>query len=251
LNKKIYFASDFHLGVPNLASSLEREKRIVQWLDQIRNDAEEIFLVGDLFDFWFEYKHVIPKGFTRLLGKLAELADSGIRIHLFHGNHDLWQFGYLEQEIGCIVHTKPITIERSNKKFYIAHGDGLGPGQFRFKLILSIYRNRFFQRLFAFFHPYIGMSLAHWFSHQSKLQTFESNNTYLGDDKEYLMQHAQTIARTEQIDYCIFGHRHLAFYKMFNNTAVINLGDWFQVNTYAVFDGTDVKLYKNENIIQP
>lgn len=249
--KKIYFASDFHLGVPEFVTSLEREKRIVQWLDQIRTDAEEIYLVGDLFDFWFEYKHVVPKGFTRLLGKLAELADSDIRIHLFHGNHDLWQFGYLEQEIGCTVHAKPMLITLGGKRFYIAHGDGLGPAQFRFKFILSIYRNRFFQRLFAFFHPYIGMRIAQWFSHQSKIKTFESNNAYLGDDKEYLVQHVQTLLQSQHIDYCIFGHRHLAFHKKIGSTHIINLGDWFQVNTYAVFNGSSVKLYKNENLIEP
>lgn len=149
-HKKIYFASDFHLGIPDHASSLEREKRIVRWLDEVSRDASDIYLVGDLFDFWFEYKTVVPKGFVRLLGKMAEICDRGVQLHIFHGNHDLWMFGYLEKELGCKVYAKPVTIELSGNIFHIAHGDGLGPGQYWFKFILSIYRNYFFQRLFAF-----------------------------------------------------------------------------------------------------
>lgn len=239
---KIYFASDFHLGIPDFASSLEREKKIVRWLTQVSKDASEIYLVGDLFDFWFEFKTVVPKGFTRLLGKLAELSDSGIKLHIFHGNHDLWQFGYLEKELGCAIYPKPITINLHGKQFHIAHGDGLGPGQKGFKFILSIYRNYFFQRLFAFFHPNIGLTIANWFSHKSKQQSFEANAQYLGDNKEYLMLYAQSILKQQPIDYFIFGHRHLPFHKQINKSNVINLGDWMQYNTYAVFDGNTLEL---------
>ncbi len=237
-----YFASDFHLGVPDIMTSLEREKRIVGWLDKIKNNAHAIYLVGDLFDFWFEYKYVVPKGHIRLLGKLAELADSGIELHIFHGNHDLWQFGYLEKELGCKVHHSPLLVNISGKRFYIAHGDGLGPGQRWFKFVLSVYRNSFFQRLFAFFHPSIGMRLANWFSHRSKMKPTIENGQYLGDEKEYLFLHAADVLRKDPVDYFIFGHRHLSFNRPLNGARVVNLGDWFTKNTYAVYDGENVKL---------
>ena len=245
--KKIYFASDFHLGVPDFESSLAREKIIVSWLDSIKHDASELFLVGDLFDFWFEYKHVIPKGFSRLIGKLCELQDAGIDVHLFHGNHDLWQFGYFEKEIGCKVHPKPIQITRNKKTFYIAHGDGLGPNQQRFKFVLSIYRNRVMQRLFAMINPSFGIGLANWLSRNSKLKTFEGNKTYLGDEKEHLVIHATQFNELTPTDFFVFGHRHLPFYRTIKNTHIINLGDWFSYNSYAVFDGSalELKYYSN------
>lgn len=237
-----YFASDFHLGVPDFKSSLEREKRIVNWLDKIKHNAKAVYLVGDLFDFWFEYKYVVPKGHVRLLGKMAELVDSGIELHVFHGNHDLWQFGYLDKELGCTVHSKAIDISISGKRFYIAHGDGIGPGQQWFKFILTIYRNAFFQRLFAFFHPSIGIKIAKWFSQRSKLKTDSKHNQYLGDDKEYLFLHASEYLKNNPVDFFIFGHRHLSFNRPLKNARVINLGDWFSKNTYAVFDGKNVEL---------
>ncbi len=239
----IYFASDFHLGVPDYASSLEREKKIVRWLDSIKNDAKTIYLVGDLFDFWFEFKTVVPKGFTRLLGKLAELSDAGIELHIFHGNHDLWQFGYLQKELGCTVHCKPIDVVLGNKKFHIAHGDGLGPGQRWFKFILGIYRNYFFQRLFAFFHPNIGINIANWFSARSKQHTFTENAVYYGDDKEYLMLYAKQYLTHTTTDFFIFGHRHLPMIRPINeSSAYVNLGDWMGYYTYAVFDGNELTL---------
>ncbi|MCU0422827.1 MAG: UDP-2,3-diacylglucosamine diphosphatase [Bacteroidia bacterium] len=239
----IYFASDFHLGVPNFEKSLEREKRIVKWLDQISVNAKAIYLVGDLFDFWFEYRTVVPKGFTRLLGKLAELTDNGVEIHLFHGNHDLWQFGYFEKELGVIVHKKPIEITLGNTCFYIAHGDGLGPKQHRFKFILSIYRNYFFQRLFAFFHPNIGIGVANYVSAKSKEKTFADNAGYLGDDKEYLMLYTKSILSTSKADYFVYGHRHLPMFKeVAPGRFYFNLGDWFSYNTYAEFDGKSLTL---------
>lgn len=241
--KKIYFASDFHLGVPDHASSLEREKRVVRWLDEVSKDASDIYLVGDLFDFWFEFKTVVPKGFTRLLGKMSEIADRGINLHVFHGNHDLWMFGYFEQEIGCKVYPKPVTVELMGRRFHIAHGDGLGPGQKGFKFILSVYRNYFFQRLFAFFHPNIGITIANWFSNRSKQQTFSEDQVYLGDDKEYLMLYAKDqLLRDAAINYFILGHRHFPFDKKVGAAHVINLGDWMRYNTYVVFDGETVEL---------
>lgn len=240
----IYFASDFHLGVPSYNESLIREKRIVAWLDSIKHNASAIYLVGDLFDFWFEFKTVVPKGFTRLLGKLAELSDSGIELHLFHGNHDLWQFGYLEKELGCKIHSKPITVNLGTKVFHIAHGDGLGPNQRWFKFILSIYRNAFFQRLFAFFHPNIGIGIANWFSARSKKHTFTENATYYGDDKEYLMLYAKQMAEMHQIDFFIFGHRHLPMIRPVNEKSTyVNLGDWMSYQTYVSFDGHVLNLH--------
>lgn len=242
-SKKIYFASDFHLGVPDPESSLLREKRVVRWLDSIRHDASDIYLVGDLFDFWFEFKTVVPKGFTRLLGKLAELSDSGIRLHIFHGNHDLWQFGYLQEELGCNIYDKPVTVNLHGKIFHIAHGDGLGPGQRWFKFILGIYRNYFFQRLFAFFHPNIGIGIANWFSARSKQHTFAENGHYYGDDKEYLMLYAKDYLSRTHVDYFVFGHRHLPMIREVSKGSMyVNLGDWMSYNTYAVFDGENLKL---------
>lgn len=242
--KKLYFASDFHLGVPDAVSSRKREQHIVRWLDTVESDAQAVFIVGDMFDFWFEYRHAIPKGYSRLIGKLCALQDAGIDIHLFHGNHDLWQFGYFESEIGCHVHQSPLMFGCCDKNFYIAHGDGLGPGQRWFKFILWIYRNRFFQRLFAAIHPNLGIPLANWFSKHSKENTFGTNSTYLGDDKEYLMLHAADIINRFPVDYFLFGHRHLPFEKNILNAKVFNLGDWFASYTYAVFDGNDLKLQK-------
>lgn len=241
--KNIYFASDFHLGVPNYASSLIREKLIVSWLDSIKQDAKAIYLVGDLFDFWFEFKTVVPKGFTRLLGKLAELSDAGIELHIFCGNHDLWQFGYLQQELGCNVYHNPITINLGDKKFHIAHGDGLGPKQKWFKFILSVYRNYFFQRLFAFFHPNIGIGIANWFSARSKKHTFTEDAVYYGDNKEYLMLYAKQFLTQTHVDYFVFGHRHLPMTRpVGENSQYVNLGDWMAYNTYAVFDGNELTL---------
>lgn len=231
------------MGVPDHASSLEREKRVVRWLDEVSKDASDIYLVGDLFDFWFEFKTVVPKGFTRLLGKMSEIADKGINLHVFHGNHDLWMFGYFEKEIGCKVYPKPVTVELMGKKFHIAHGDGLGPGQNSFKFILGIYRNYFFQRLFAFFHPNIGITIANWFSNRSKQQGYTQDQVYLGDDKEYLMLYAkEQLQKDKSIDYFILGHRHFPFDKKIGETHVINLGDWMGYNTYVVYDGKTAEL---------
>ena len=241
--KKIYFASDFHLGIPDNKNSKIREDRIIRWLNQIEADCEELFLVGDLFDFWFEYKLVIPKGFVRLQAKIAAFCDAGIPVHFFHGNHDLWQFGYFESELGVQVHAKPILRQWGKHQFYIGHGDGLGSGQHKFKLILWIYRNPLFQKLFAFFHPSIGMGLANWLSHKSKLKTFDGNFDFHGE-KEHLIQHCrQQIANGDTSNYFVFGHRHLPMiYSLGLNQAYVNLGDWIGFNTYAVYDGETLQL---------
>lgn len=202
-----------------------------------------LFILGDIFDFWFEYKLVVPKGFVRLQAKLAEFTDAGIPVHLFHGNHDLWQFGYLEQELGVKVHAEPIQLKLGNHLFYLGHGDGLGPGQAQFKFTLAIYRNRFFQRLFAFAHPSIGMGVANWLSHRSKLKTFDGNFTFYGE-KEHLIQFCRSqISEGSKADYFIFGHRHLPMtFDLGNQQTYVNLGDWIGFNSFAVYDGHELQI---------
>ena len=241
--KKIYFASDFHLGAPNEESSLKREKLLVKWLNEIKTDAAEIYLVGDLFDFWFEYDTAVPRGFTRFLGKLAELSDSGIPIHIFTGNHDMWMFGYLEKELNITLHREPIVREYSDKKFFIGHGDGLGPGDHGFKVIKKVFANKISQWMFAKLHPDWGIKLATYWSGTSR----ESNNdeVFLGEENEWLFQFAKEKLKTEHIHYFIFGHRHLPLdLKVGDNSHYINLGDWISHNTFAVFDGEKLELKK-------
>jgi UDP-2,3-diacylglucosamine hydrolase len=242
LNGKIYFASDFHLGIPDRASSLAREKRIVRWLEEAEKDAAEIFLVGDLFDAWFEYKRAVPKGFIRLLGKIAAITDKGIPVHVFSGNHDMWMFGYMEEECGVKLHHEPVEREWNGKKFFIAHGDGLGPGDHGYKFIKKIFRNKFSQWLYARFHPNFGLWLADAVSRQG-LDKKEDQKIYHGDDKEFLVLFCKEYIRHHKIDYFVFGHRHLPLDMKIGDTArYINLGDWLSYDTYAVFDGNELKL---------
>lgn len=242
---KIYFASDFHLGVPNAEKSREREKWIVDWLEEISKDASEIYLVGDLFDFWFEYKNAIPKGFVRFQAKLAELCDNGIDIHVFTGNHDMWMFNYLADELGVKMHREPIRIERNGKKFLIGHGDGLGPGDGKFKFIKKVFANPFAIWLFGWIHPDIGIGMANRWSGRSRASNGKKDAVFLGEDDEWLLQYCKLKLKTEHTDYFIFGHRHLVLnLKAGENSRYINLGDWFSDPHYAVFDGEDLKLEK-------
>ncbi len=239
----IYFASDFHLGAPDAKDSLKREKLICKWLDHIRHDASEIYLVGDVFDFWFEYKHVIPKGFTRIMGKLAELGDSGIPITFFKGNHDMWTFGYLEKELGLKVVSNELVIQRNGKTFYIHHGDGLGPGDKGYKLIKKIFRSRISISLFGFLHPYIGVSLARFLSLKSRISKGDYDKTYLGDDKEYITLFCREQLKKKHYDFFISGHRHLPLdIHLTAESRYINLGEWMNDFSYAVFDGTNIEL---------
>jgi UDP-2,3-diacylglucosamine hydrolase len=244
--QKIYFASDFHLGIPDYASSLEREKKIVRWLDTIKKDAAEIYLLGDVFDFWFEYRTVVPRGFVRLLGKIAELTDSGIPVHWFTGNHDMWIFNYIPKELNVMLHRAPIQKEYNGKKFYIAHGDGLGPGDHGYKFIKKVFASRVCQWLFARIHPNLGISIARYWSGKSRIATGRNDEKYLGDEKEYLAVYSKIILTKEHFDYFIFGHRHLPLDKTFGSSRYINLGDWVRYFTYAVFDGNELKLLKFE-----
>ena len=241
--KKIYFASDFHLGVPDYEKSLEREKRIVRWLDEIKNDAEEIFLLGDMFDFWFEYKRAAPKGYVRLLGKLAEISDSGIPIHIFAGNHDMWIFDYLQKELNGKLYRKPITRDFNGKKFFIGHGDGLGPGDKGYKFIKKVFASKICQWVFARFHPNFGLWFGNLLSKRSRVANGTSDEKFNGENNEWLFIFAKEKLKTEQFDYFVFGHRHLPLdLKVSETSRYINTGEWIKSNSYAVFDGNNLEL---------
>ncbi len=245
MKKKIYFASDFHLGIPDREMSLKREKLVVKWLDEIKRDAAEVYLMGDMFDFWFEYRTVVPKGYTRLLGKIAELCDSGIPVTLFTGNHDMWMFDYLENELGVRIFRKPVTREFSGKKFFLAHGDGLGPGDHGYKFIKKVFASPVCQWLFARIHPNLGIGIANYWSRRSRTANGEKE-TFKGEENEYLVQFVKHTLKKEYFDYFIFGHRHLPLQIQINRSWYINLGEWVNYFTYAVFDGEKLELKKYE-----
>ncbi len=240
---KIYFASDFHLGVPDHASSRKREDKVVAWLSMCQKDAKEIYLVGDLFDFWFEHKHTAPKGHVRFLGKLAELTDAGTPVHVFTGNHDMWMFEYLPKEIGVQMHRAPIQKTFGDKKFYIGHGDGLGPGDNAYKLLKKIFANKFCQWCFARLHPNLSFWLAQNSSKKSRIQSSGEDEKYLGDNEEWLAIYAKEILQKEHFDYFIFGHRHLPIdISVGPKSTYFNLGEWMNHYTYVVFDGAKAEL---------
>jgi UDP-2,3-diacylglucosamine hydrolase len=246
-NKKIYFVSDCHLGIPDLIKSLEREKKLVRWLDMISADASELYILGDLFDFWFEYKTVVPRGYVRLLGKLAELSDSGIKIHMFTGNHDMWMFDYFPKELGIAIIRKPIETEINGLKLMIGHGDGLGPGDYGYKFIKKVFANKFCQWLFARLHPNFAIGLGLFFSRRSRLARGDDDSIYLGEDKERLFVYTKQILEQKHFDLFIFGHRHYPLdVKIGENSRYINLGDWIYNFTYAVLDGQHFELKKFE-----
>lgn len=243
--KNIYFLSDFHLGAPDYQSSLHREKKIVSFLENIKHSASEIFILGDMFDFWYEYKTVVPKGYTRLFGKLAEITDAGIPIHFFIGNHDMWMSGYFEKELNIKVYYEPKVFTRFEKKLFIGHGDGLGPGDHGYKFIKKIFRNKICQWLFGSLHPSWGMGIANYFSRKSREKTGTSDEHFLGEDKEWLFIFCKEKLKEEHFDYFIFGHRHYPLkYALSENSYYINLGDWINNFTYAVFDGNSLELKK-------
>ena len=235
-NKKIYFASDQHLGAPTPKASLPREKKFVAWLDTIKEDAGTIFLLGDLFDFWFEYKTVVPKGFVRVLGKLAELKDAGIDIYFFVGNHDLWMRDYFQKELNIPVFHKPQEFEINGKIFLIGHGDGLGPSDHGYKRMKKVFTFPFFKWLFRWLHPDIGVRLGHYFSVKNKLISGDEDARFLGEENEWLAQYCRRKLTEKHYDFFIFGHRHLPLeIELNNNSTYINLGDWIQYFTYGEF----------------
>jgi UDP-2,3-diacylglucosamine hydrolase len=241
--KKIYFLSDFHLGAPDFEQSLRREKKLVQFLDTISKDAGAIFIVGDLFDFWYEYRSVVPKGYVRLLGKLATLTDNGIPIYFFVGNHDMWMNGYFEKELNIPVYFREMPFEFNGKKFLIGHGDGLGPGDHGYKFIKKIFRNRFCQWLFGIIHPTLGIGLANYMSRKSRAATGQTDEHFLGEENEWLIVYCKEVLQQQHYDYFVFGHRHLPIdCKLPRGSRYINLGDWLRYDSYAVFDGNQLEL---------
>jgi UDP-2,3-diacylglucosamine hydrolase len=240
--KKVYFASDFHLGVPDAKTSKEREKKIVRWLEMARQDAAAILLLGDIFDFWFEYKHAIPKGFARLQGKLAEITDSGIPVLFFTGNHDMWMFDYFPEELNIPVLRDPISTTIGTKTFYIGHGDGLGPGDHTYKVLKKVFNNKACQWLFARIHPNLGIGIASMWSQRSRISNVKKDESFLGD-KEWLVQYCHDVQEKQHHDYYVFGHRHLPLDLPIGNTSrYMNLGEWVNFCTYGVYDGVNFDL---------
>lgn len=253
-NKKIFFASDFHLGVPDHASSLQREKQIVQWLDSIKDEAHSIYLLGDIFDFWFEYRYTVPKGFIRLLGKLAELRDAGIPIFFFTGNHDMWMFDYLPSELGIPVYREPRVLLVGDQKLLIGHGDGLGPGDATYKVLKRFFNSRICQWLFARIHPNLGIRIANIWSRQSRITNNKREEKFEGEQREFLWVYCNEVEKNDHHDYYVFGHRHLPLnLKVTENSTYVNLGEWVHFKTYAEYDGRRVTLkeFSSAAIIQP
>lgn len=247
---KLYFASDFHLGAPSYNQSREREAKIVAWLDNIKHDAAEIFLMGDIFDFWFEYATVIPKGFIRLQGKLAELSDSGIKISFFKGNHDMWVFDYFKKEFNLNVINDELILERNGKRFFLHHGDGLGKGDNGYKLLKNFFRSKFCQWFFARLHPNLGIGIANYWSSKSRIANYrKEGESTRAREENWINELAIDLNKQYgEFDFLIMGHRHFPIDIQLNNkTRYINLGEWVNYYTFAIFNGTDVELKTWDN----
>jgi UDP-2,3-diacylglucosamine hydrolase len=235
--KKIYFTSDFHLGLPAGSPPVERERKVVRWLRSVMADAKEIYLLGDVFDFWWEYKLVVPKGFTRFLGTISSITDSGIPVHFFTGNHDMWVGDYLSRECGITIHTEPLTAVFDGRKFHLAHGEGLGTNDKLYKILLAIFRNKPLRAMYSALHPSIGVGIGLKWSLSSRLGKGISLE-FLGEEKEDLIRYAKSLLKNEKIDYFIFGHRHLARnFKLKEGSEIVFLGDWIKNGSYAEWDG--------------
>ena len=239
---KIFFASDFHLGLNAGAPPIEREKKVVEWLSKVAREAREIYLMGDVFDFWWEYRLVVPKGFTRFLGTVSSITDSGIPVHFFTGNHDMWIGNYLSQECGMTLHTSPVTTTFNNKKFHLAHGEGLGTTNTGFRILLKIFRNKPLRTMYSALHPSLGVGVGHRWSLNSRLGKGITTD-FMGEEKEDLIRYSRSLLEHDKIDYFIYGHRHLAMtYKMKEGAEVIFLGDWITSSSYAEWDGNNIIL---------
>ncbi len=247
MSKKYYFFSDVHLGLHPQEKSKEREKKVVRWLDEIKHDAAEIFMVGDIFDFWHEHKYVVPKGFVRFMGKLSELVDSGIKIHFFTGNHDIWAYGYFEEELNIKILRSPIEREINNKKFLIGHGDGIGPGDKSYKLLKWFFTNRVLQWFFSRLHPNFSMWIGKTWSKNSRYSKGVVSENFTGKEKEFQILFAKERIKKKHFDYFIFGHRHIPYdLELTKDSRILNLGDWISSFTYAVFDGDKMELKQFE-----
>lgn len=233
------------MGAPDAVRSLERERHFVRWLSHIQAQAEQLYLVGDVFDFWFEYKRVIPKGYSRILGKLCELADAGISIHYFMGNHDMWIRDYFHEQFGATIHHSPILREIYGNTYCIGHGDGLGPGDHSYKLLKRLFRNRLAQWAFHRLHPNFGIGLADYFSRKSRAKTGHKDQVDHGEN-EYLLIFARTaLKENPEIDYFVFGHRHLPkYHALEDGKAYINLGDWISHFSYLEVDAQGPRLLR-------
>ncbi|MGY8933539.1 MAG: UDP-2,3-diacylglucosamine diphosphatase [Flavobacteriales bacterium] len=241
--KKIYFSSDNHLGAPTKEESFPREKKFVKWLDEVKEDAAAIFLLGDLFDFWFEYKTVVPKGFVRTLGKLAEISDSGIPIYFFVGNHDLWMNDYFKKELNIPTYHDSKEFIFNNKTFLIGHGDGKGPNDKGYKRMKKVFTNPFLKWIYRWLHPDIGMRIAHHLSVKNKLISGDEDKKFLGENEEWLAAYAKRKLENKHYDYFVFGHRHLPMeIKVGENSTYFNLGDWINHYTFGVFDGENFEI---------
>ena len=239
---KIFFASDFHLGLNTGSPPIDREKKVVAWLQDISSTASEIYLLGDVFDFWWEYKLVVPRGFTRFLGTVSSITDSGIPVHFFTGNHDMWIRDYLSKECGMILHTEPLIKTFNGKRFYLAHGEGLGSENTGLRLLLKIFNNKPLRVLYSALHPSLGVGFGHRWSLNSRLGKGITTD-FMGEEKEDLIKYASNICNTEKIDYFIFGHRHLAMtFKIKEGAEVVFMGDWITNSSYAVWDGNSLTL---------
>jgi len=245
-NKKIYFASDLHLMMAPDEASRRREQDFVQWLDRIKNDAVAIFLLGDMFDFWFEYRYVIPRGFVRFFGKLAELTESGIPIHFFVGNHDLWMHDYLNIEMNIQIYHQPAEFEINGKLFLIGHGDDIGPENYTDRVHNFIFRNRLLRVLYGSLHPRWGISLGrNWSINNRKRNGLIT--PYKGLEREFIFQYAEKTLAVKHYDFFVFAHRHLAMdIRLNENSRYVNIGEWLETQTYAVFDGNDVTLHSTK-----
>ena len=238
--KPIYFISDAHLGSWAIEHGRMQERRLVRFLDSIKEKAAAVYLLGDMFDFWFEYRYAVPKGYTRFLGKLSELTDMGVEVHYFIGNHDIWTFGYLEKECGVILHKKPITTEIYGKIFFLAHGDGLGDPNPKFRFIKSVFHSPLCQRAFASLHPRWGIWFGQtWAKHSRLKRQGGEEPPYMGDDKEYLVLYTKRyIQYHSNVDYFIYGHRHIEVdLQLTRKARLLVLGDWITQFSYVVFDG--------------
>ncbi len=238
--KNVYFISDAHLGSWALNHRRTQERRLVKFLDSIKDKASAVYLLGDMFDFWFEFRYVVPRGYTRFLGKISELTDMGIEVHYFTGNHDIWTYGYLEDECGVILHTKPTTMEIADKVFFLAHGDGLGDPDKKFKILRSLFHSRICQRMLGALHPRWSMWIGQTWAKHSRLKRLDGKEEpYMGEDKEYLVLFTKEYMKNHpEVDFYIYGHRHIELDLMLSKKArMVILGDWIWQFTYAVFDG--------------
>lgn len=250
VGKKIYFASDQHFGAPNRKESLLREQIFCDWLDEIKEDAQVLFLLGDLFDFWFEYKHVVPKGFVKVMAKIAQLKEEGIDVYFFVGNHDLWMNDYLEKELGLIVFKDKQEFSIDGKQFLIAHGDGLGPNDIGFKRMKKVFTHPFSNWLFRWLHPDIGVPLGNYMSRQNKLISGEEDVRFLGEEKEWLLTYCKQKLNEKAYDFFVFGHRHLPLSIPIGKATYINLGDWIKYFTFAVYSAGEMSLEEYKKAVK-